>query len=208
MSSRDEKKRQTRQALMNAALELVGRGENFSSVSLREVAKTAGVVPTSFYRHFQDMEELGLNLADEFGMMLRRLMRATRQDKNSIDDQIRNSVEVFVHYVANHRTLFIFMSQCRTGGTPALRNAIRNELRYFGNELVTDIRTSGLLPEVDLPDMEMIADLIVIAVADAATRVLDLPEGNQAHLNNLIEHTIKQVRLIFLGATQWKSRGA
>src|SRR5690606_40642806 len=59
MSTRESKKKQTRQALMNAALELVGRGDNFASISLREVAKNAGVVPTSFYRHFETMEDLG-----------------------------------------------------------------------------------------------------------------------------------------------------
>ena len=78
MLSREDKKRQTRKSLMDAALMLVGKGDNFSSISLREVAKNAGVVPTSFYRHFSDMDELGLTLVDEAGLTLRQLMRQAR----------------------------------------------------------------------------------------------------------------------------------
>jgi TetR/AcrR family transcriptional regulator, fatty acid biosynthesis regulator len=204
MSIRDEKKRQTRQALMNAALELVGQGDNFASISLREVAKNAGVVPTSFYRHFQDMEELGLSLVDELGMMLRKLMRATRQGSEP-EDQTRKSVEVYVNYVAANRNLFVFMGQCRAGGTPALRNAIRNELKYFANELVSDMRRAGILPHVDQADLEMIADLVIMAVADITIDILDLPEGNAVMRSALIARTTKQVRVIFLGATAWKS---
>ena len=53
---------------MDSALAIIGFGANFASISLREVAKTAGVVPTSFYRHFGDMEELGLAMVDELGL--------------------------------------------------------------------------------------------------------------------------------------------
>ena len=57
--TREEKKRQTRQAFYNAVLDLCMMGQGFSSISLRQVTREVGVVPTAFYRHFDDMEELG-----------------------------------------------------------------------------------------------------------------------------------------------------
>ncbi|WP_156498890.1 TetR family transcriptional regulator, partial [Oleiphilus sp. HI0079] len=93
MQTRDEKKAQTRKSLMDAALNLTGNGRNFASISLREVAKNAGVVPTSFYRHFTDMEELGLNIIDDLGLLLRKLMRQARQNEGYFDARARNSVE-------------------------------------------------------------------------------------------------------------------
>ncbi len=45
---------------------------SFASLSLREVAREAGIAPTSFYRHFRDVDELGLTMVDESGLMLRR----------------------------------------------------------------------------------------------------------------------------------------
>lgn len=205
MLSREEKKRQTRKSLMDSALMLVGKGENFSNISLREVAKNAGVVPTSFYRHFTDMEELGLNLVDDLGLMLRRLMRATRQHEGPIERLIHSSVEVYVAYVTEHRNYFYFMCQCRAGGTLVLRNAIRNELKYFANELATDIRQVSLLPKVDGQDLEMLSHLVVGTVAETTVDLLDLVESNPASRQEMIERTVKKLQLIFLGAGQWRS---
>ena len=78
MSIRDEKKQQTRNTLLEAALSLMSDGRSFVSISLREVTREAGVVPTAFYRHFRDMDELGLALVDEVCLNLRRLLREER----------------------------------------------------------------------------------------------------------------------------------
>ena len=38
------------------------------------VAKLAGIAPTSFYRHFRDMDELGLTLVEQCGDSLRKVI--------------------------------------------------------------------------------------------------------------------------------------
>ena len=58
--SRQEQKLKTRRAIIEAAFSLLDEQRSLSSVSLREVARAAGIAPTSFYRHFKDMNELGL----------------------------------------------------------------------------------------------------------------------------------------------------
>ncbi len=205
MLSREDKKRQTRKSLMDAALMLVGNGDNFSSISLREVAKNAGVVPTSFYRHFSDMEELGLNLVDELGMLLRKLMRATRQHDGSFDGFIRSSVGVYIDFVTKHPDHFYFMAQSRTGGTLALRTAMRNELRFFANELVSDIRQASMLPNVDSADLEMVSQLIVATVAEITIDILDQIDSTPDYQQELTKRTEKKLRLIWLGAGAWRS---
>jgi len=205
MLSREDKKRQTRKSLMDAALMLVGKGDNFSSISLREVAKNAGVVPTSFYRHFTDMEELGLNLVDELGMLLRKLMRATRQHDGSFDGFIRSSIDVYVDFVVKHPNHFYFMAQSRTGGTHALRNAMRNELKFFANELASDIRQSSMLPNVGSDDLDTISQLIVATVAETTIDILDLTEASASYQQEFVKRTEKKLRLIWLGAGVWRS---
>ena len=78
MPTRDEQKQLTRRAIIDAALELSAE-RGFSSVSLRSVARKAGIAPNAFYRHFSDMEELGLSLVDEIGLSLRQLIRLAPQ---------------------------------------------------------------------------------------------------------------------------------
>ena len=48
MTIRDDRKQQTRQTLLDAALKLMGDGRSFVSISLREVTREVGVVPTAF----------------------------------------------------------------------------------------------------------------------------------------------------------------
>ena len=55
---------------MDADGRRAGFRAEFRHVSLREIAKLAGIAPTSFYRHFHDMEGLGLALIEEHGKTL------------------------------------------------------------------------------------------------------------------------------------------
>src|SRR5690242_15788980 len=73
-----ERREHTRQALLDAALDQMDAGVSFDALSLRSVARTAGVVPAAFYRHFSSMDELGLALVDESFRTLRSLLREAR----------------------------------------------------------------------------------------------------------------------------------
>ena len=204
--SREEKKSLTRQSLIDAALSLVGAGNNFASISLREVAKNAGLVPTSFYRHFTDMEELGLNVVDDLGLVLRKMMRAARQDDGYKKGQLHSSIEVYVDFVCLHKSHFYFMSQCRTGGTPVLRQAIRNELKYFENELSSDIRSVPFLSDMSGSDRDVMSQLIVSTVFDATIDVLDLNDSSANHQHEFVELMKKKLRMVWLGASIWRSK--
>src|SRR5437588_4894150 len=62
--SRAERKERTRQNLLDVTLTMISN-RSLASLSLREVARAAGVVPTAFYRHFESMDALGVELVDE-----------------------------------------------------------------------------------------------------------------------------------------------
>lgn len=191
---------------MDAALKLTGNGSNFSSISLREVAKNAGVVPTSFYRHFSDMEELGLNIIDDLGLLLRKLMRQARQNNEHFDSLARSSVDFYANYVCSHKNYFYFMEQVKTGGTPTLRKAIRKELNYFANELASDIRPLKEFSNASDADLNIICQLIVDTVFQNTIDLLDQVEENSAYIDTYTEHTLKKLRLIWIGAIHWESK--
>lgn len=66
---RAQQKEKTRRSLIDAAFSQLSADRSFSNLSLREVAREAGIAPTSFYRHFKDMDELGLTMVDEGGLV-------------------------------------------------------------------------------------------------------------------------------------------
>lgn len=203
-ATRVERKRRTRQALLDAALELMSEGRSFTSLGLREITRRAGVVPTSFYRHFRDLEELGLSLVDEAGMTLRRLLRDARRDGVPNADMLRRSVRVYTQYVEEHPLQFRFIVSERGGGPAPIRNAIRNEVRHFIHEMAHDLRELNAMPTLSTATLEMICGLVVSTMLNAAADILDLPAGDTRLEHEVIENFVRQLRVIFLGAAAWR----
>jgi AcrR family transcriptional regulator len=204
--SRDQRKQRTREALMDAALTLMSRGTSFTGLGLREVTREAGVVPTAFYRHFQDMDELGLALVEEGGVTLRRLLREARRGGVPLKDVIRNSVRIYTGFVRQHPREFLFVAGERSGGSPAIRAAVRREMSHFANEMATDLRSLHILPHLSTPTLQMICGLVVNTMISAAGDILDLPPKQPRAEEELIENFVKQLRVIFLGAVAWKEK--
>jgi len=205
MSNRQERKLLTRQALMNAAMQWVEEGHHISSLSIREVAKRAGVVPTAFYRHFNDVEDLALNLVDELSKVLRQLMREVRQNRTYPRSIIEDSITQYCDYVVRHRVFFVFLAQSLTGGTHNVRQAIRSELQYFANELAMDLRRLNLLGNLSPTMLENVTQLTINTVASATMELLDLPEADSGGLQRLQQQMESQLQVIYLGASHWKA---
>lgn len=206
--SRSERKQHTRERLREAALDLMSRGQSFLSLSLREVAREAGVVPTAFYRHFRDLDELGLSLVEESGLVLRRMLREARQVGIPTEDIIRSSVRIYFAYVRAHPRQFHLAAGERAGGSALLRQAIRSEVAHFVREMAQDLRLLGFRPDLPTADLELICSLVVNTMLNAAGDILDLPPGQMQAERELEDRFVGQLRLIFLGAEQWRAAPA
>ncbi|SER00081.1 transcriptional regulator, TetR family [Solimonas aquatica] len=206
--SRSERKQHTRERLREAALDLLSRGQSFPGLSLREVTREAGVVPTAFYRHFRDLDELGLSLVEEAGLVLRRLLREARQAGLPTEDIIRSSVRIYSAYVRAHPRQFRLAASERAGGSPLLRQAIRSEVAHFVREMAQDLRLLGFRADLPTADLELICSLVVNTMLGAAGEILDLPEGQGQAARELEERFVGQLRLIFLGAERWRATSA
>ena len=104
--SRSQQKEKTRRAIIDSAINQLSEEQSFAGLSLREVAKQAGIAPTSFYRHFKDMEELGLTLVDESGLALRQIMRKARQRFKKNKSVIVTSVKTFFEFTQTNPNIF------------------------------------------------------------------------------------------------------
>jgi len=202
--SREARKQRTREALMEAALRLMSEGRSFTGLGLREVAREAGVVPTAFYRHFRDMDELGLALVEEGGTTLRRLLREARRDGLPVSDVIRNSVRIYWSYLEEHPREFLFVASERSGGSPVIRAAVRREVDHFAHEMAQDLRELRYLPHLSMETLQMICGLVVKLMLSAVADILDLPPGQPRAEQELLDTFVRQLRLIFLGASAWR----
>lgn len=203
--TRGEQKQRTRESLLDAALTLMQQGRGFTSLGLREITREAGVVPTSFYRHFRDLDELGLALVEEGGMTLRRLLREARKAGIPVKDILQGSVLTYINYLKAHPQHFMFIISERNGGSTTIRAAIRSEISHFINEMAQDIQALGLLP-LSTQSLQMIAGLIVNTMLNAAGDILDLAPGRARAEQEMVDNFVRQLRLILLGATVWKEK--
>src|SRR3954454_18366141 len=136
--SRGERKERTRRAILDAALHLCEES-SLVALSLRQVAKEVGIVPTAFYRHFDSIDSLGLALVDESFVSLRAMLRDIRRGNPSYADIVDGSVETLVGHVHQQRSHFLFIARERAAGPPSVREAIRHEIELCERELATDL---------------------------------------------------------------------
>ena len=201
--SRDARKSRTRRALLDAALDLLEH-ENFSALSLREVARAAGIVPTAFYRHFHDMDELGLALVDESIGSLHELLVAARDGVVDQRHVIRPSLAILVEHVHAHRSHFRFVAQERSGGAPVLRQAIHREIKLFTAELAIDLVRDPMRRTWPSADIQILADLLVTVIVATIESLLDAGAENPAAEDDVIERAARQMTIVVLGAAGWR----
>lgn len=173
---------QGKKLLMKAALRMSARVGSIGSLGLRELAREAGVDPTTFYRHFKSFDELGLavmqGLADQLRPPLRELRRKAAETSAGLGHSEGSSDEVLlaVRRLLQALTLSVklvfdtvekqpdaFAAGARElrGSLPSLRKAIRQMMADFAADLAEDVRTLGLLPMLDDATIDEVSLLII-----------------------------------------------
>jgi AcrR family transcriptional regulator len=203
--SREERKQQTRQAIVDAALRLVAK-DNFSGLSLREVTREVGIAPAAFYRHFESMEALGLVLIDECFRSLRDMLRDARGGELDPEHIIESSIDVLSRSVTEHRPQWRFIGRERNSGVSVLRYAIRTEIRLITSELATDLARFPGLNAWSTEDLNVLAGLFVNSMVSIAEALEDTDD--QAAREEIRRTAVKQLRMIVVGVVGWRPRSA
>ncbi|MDZ4728205.1 MAG: HTH-type transcriptional repressor FabR [Leptospira sp.] len=202
LNQRYLQKLKTRSTLISASLKLMGEEKGLGELSLREVAGAAGIVPAAFYRHFKNMEELGLAVVDDMGGKLRTLLRDARKS-GAYRAALKESLDLFFEYVNKNRLLFRFLSREKTGGNQRIRKAIRNEMAFIGSELAADMRMPKSIP---FSDIEFVSEMIVSNAFHMAGEYLDVDLSDEREHRRIQIKTVKQLRLIFVGGIRARRR--
>ena len=202
--TRQERKERTREAILEAALDLVAE-EGLAALSLRQLTRAVGIVPTAFYRHFASIDELGLALVDRSFVSLRQVIRDARRGNPALTGVIRSSVAILVQHVHSDQTYFRFIARERFGGVPVVRQAIRHQLELFERELATDLARLPNLDTWTAEDLRVMANLIVNAMVSTAEDILDAPPERPEVEREIVRTAEKQLRLIVVGASNWRS---
>lgn len=187
----------TKEELFQAALNLIGPQKSISSLSLREVAREAGIAPNSFYRHFKDTDELAIELIDRAGGVLRQILHEARLKASRQSSIIRSSVEVFIEQLdADEGNLSLLLREGYTGSY-SYKNAVERQLNYFQQELKEDLIVLERLNQSKLAHPDIVAMGITQIVFNMGAKVIDMPVEER---KQVAEQTMIMIRMLLEGA--------
>ncbi|WP_320782473.1 TetR family transcriptional regulator [Streptomyces sp. CRN 30] len=199
---RQAQKQRTRQALLDAALVLLEE-QSLSSLGLREVTRAVGVAPTAFYRHFGSTADLGVALVEEALGSLHPMIRTTVAPTRDSDERIAGAVDLIAGHVAAHPAHVRFVARERHGGVRAVREAIREQLARFAEEVRDELAGGPESAGWDGADLLMLAGLYVDQIVSTASLFLEALEAPAEERERVRRLACRRMRLISIGRDHW-----
>ncbi|GAA2604717.1 MULTISPECIES: TetR family transcriptional regulator [Streptomyces] len=203
---RQAQKQKTRQALLDAALGLL-EGQSLSSLGLREVTRAVGVAPTAFYRHFRSTADLGVALVEEALGSLHPMIRTTVSATGDHEERITRAIELIARHVDGYPAHVRFIARERHGGVQPVREAIREQLARFAQEVKDELAKDPVSEGWTEDDLLMLAHLYVDQMLITASLFLEALEGPEEERAQRTRHVAqvatRQMRLIGLGRHHW-----
>jgi len=205
--------------LMEAALKLNMTARSLTSLTIRELAREADLNPNTFYRHFKNLDDLGLFIIDHIEVKLRIPLREIRQkaamEQVAVEPDteinlqaqmqrtnvvLAETVRLFYDFVANHKEAFI-TGVCETNGaSPILRKSMANIMQGFADDLFQDARDSLLAPQLDDKELAQLSNFIIHHQFQMSIKYIENPTKKAA----LIKQSYAELRIIVIGAVTQK----
>ncbi|MEU3783901.1 TetR family transcriptional regulator [Streptomyces sp900129855] len=199
---RQAQKQKTRQSLLDAALALLEE-QSLSSLGLREVTRAVGVAPTAFYRHFRSTEDLGVALVEEALGSLHPMIRTTVTSADSSEERITRAVELIAGHVSAYPAHVRFIARERHGGVQPVREAIREQLGRFAEEVRAELAKDAEAEGWSDDDLLMLSHLYVDQMLITASLFLEALEASPEDRERVSRLATRQMRLISIGRHHW-----
>lgn len=198
MTTRAKQKLKTRQNILDAAVKVMNQDRGLSALSLREVAKEAGIAPTSFYRHFDTLEEMGLALIKNAGEALNQIIHDARLAQvESQQDLVQRIIHVTMDHFRENGPLFRVLAREAMGSSRILRRAINKELLQIRAEITALVAEESKRHNRNITDPELIADAIMNVAFYTCVAAIDMPYALQKDAERRLVH---HIRAIYIGA--------
>ncbi|MEU6220684.1 TetR family transcriptional regulator [Streptomyces sp. NPDC047022] len=203
---RQAQKQKTRQALLDAALELLEE-QSLSSLGLREVTRAVDIAPAAFYRHFRSIADLGTELVEQALGSLHPMIESTVSVVGDWEERIERAVDLIARHVDAWPAHVRFIARERHGGVQPVREAIRRQLALFTEEVKGSLALHPESAGWSDEDLLMLAGLYVDQMLMTASQFLEALEGPRPgeEKERVARTATQRLRLISIGRHHWKT---
>lgn len=183
----------TREDLLHAALGLLGPNRSVATLTLREVARAAGIAPNSFYRHFRDVDELAVALIEEAGRTLRQVIGEARRRAGSEASVVSSSVDVFMRQLQSERQWLHVLLREGAVGSEAFRAAVEQQLTFFEGELREDLVRIAAERGHTVQEPDLLARAITRLVFTMGAMAADRPVAEHAEIGGQVKVMLRML---------------
>lgn len=190
-------KKEDRERVAHALLRVTLRlayAHGFVSLGLREVSRAADIAPTSFYRHFADMEELGRALVDGLaGPFIEEWVARARTLAPARGSFALAVAKEAIAGAVEDPELTRFILAERTGAIVTFRSALKAKLSAVSDAVGTSLSAEGSDPD----SAATVADAVVVLVLGACNDLLD---AGAEQATAVTDRVSAQIRLLLSGS--------
>jgi AcrR family transcriptional regulator len=175
---------QGKRLLMDAAVRLASRLSCAQSVSLRELAREAGLNHNTFYRHFSSQDALLEEIVADFGQQLREGLSKARQDAPSLADITPTVVGWTLDFALAHQNVFIVAMRERFGPPGPIRHAVTTMLSQLQDDMLVDLQARSALPDLPEGTLRPVLAIIIDQIFKMCHEHIEAPEHRAQRLQD------------------------
>lgn len=166
--------------LVQAALRLITDTRSLTSLGLRELAREAGLNPNTFYRHFKNLDEFGLQVLGYIAEDMKSGVRQLRQMADTSEQASHDTVAfVYSYFLSNPAATTVAVRELH-GPSPVLRRALEGQLNASAREMAEDILERELVAGVEPEVIHEISHMTIRYILFRAMDYIEKPEQREA----------------------------
>lgn len=172
---------QGRRKLLDAVARLVAR-EGSARLTLRELAKEAGMSHNSIYRHFSSVSDMMPTLIGDFTQALRDGLHQARSRVPPDALSSRTVVGWLLDFALANKDTFVVTMRERHGPMGPARAAIEQGTRQILADMRKDLGAAGRLPRLPDDKLNLALKIIIQQTFELSLAYIEAPERREALL--------------------------
>jgi TetR/AcrR family transcriptional regulator, fatty acid biosynthesis regulator len=172
-----------RQKLLAATARMVAREGSIRGLTLRDLAKEAGMSHNAIYRHFDGVEAIVQVLLVDFNRRLRDGLRQSRASVPSREGSPRTVVGWLLDFAHENPDVFILAMRERHGPSGPIRQTIEQGIALVMADMSAELRASNRLPALPDDKLSVALKVIILHTFELCLTCIDAPQQRRALLD-------------------------